>query len=122
MLELDDLEPELVVNARRLLARSLAADGRLDEARAEIRAALAVGVDATTWHGYPHYQLGLGPVTDCGLRLAWAEIELQAGEPARAQELVERMRLDCPRATGRLRERLGEVEAQLVLASPRLGG
>jgi tetratricopeptide (TPR) repeat protein len=119
MLALEDLEPDYVSVGHRLLARSYAAEGRFEDARRHIRAAVDAGVDSTSWRGRPYYRLGLGPVTACWLRLEEARIELAAGEPARAAELVRRVRADC-KSAGRVEDELRELDAQLVLAGPRL--
>lgn len=119
MLAMGGLEPDLVSIGRQLLARSLALDGRIDEARAEIRAAIDVGVDDTTWRGLPYYPLGLGPVTACRLRLESAENELIAGQVSRAVDEIRRVREECA-IGGPLRERLIELEARTVVARPRV--
>jgi tetratricopeptide (TPR) repeat protein len=109
-LALEGLEPDVVDYAHENLADSFAREGRFDEARAEYLAALAVGVDAAEWRGYPHYALGLPPVRSCILRLDLANVELLDGERAAATALLDRVRQDCP-ATGKVGERLGRLEA-----------
>jgi hypothetical protein len=119
VLETPDPEPDLISVSHHRRAESFAAEGRIDEARREVVAALAVDVDATDWRGQPYYRLGLGPVTACWLRLEAAGIELDAGNPARAVALMEQVRAECPLA-GRLASRMTELEVRAVLAAPRL--
>jgi tetratricopeptide (TPR) repeat protein len=119
VLALPDPEPDLLSVGHHRLARSYAAEGRIDDARREIEAALAVEVDATDWRGHPYYRLELGPVTACWLRLEAAGMEFDAGDPVRGVALTERARADCPIA-GRLESRLVELEARSVLAAPHL--
>jgi tetratricopeptide (TPR) repeat protein len=119
MLAVDDPEPDLQSIGHQLLARSYAQDGQFDAARRHIDAALNVGVDSATWKGRAYYQLGLGPVTACWLRLQAADIELDAGNPARARELMLLVESDCGRQ-GRLKDKLEELEVQVILAEPRL--
>lgn len=119
LLALPDLEPDLIVIGHQILARAAAAEGRFDEARREMEAAIAVGVDDTTWLGVPYYRLGLGPVTTCWLQLEAAGFELDAGDPARARALMDRSRALCPPA-GRLARRLEELETRWIVSEPRL--
>jgi tetratricopeptide (TPR) repeat protein len=118
MVELPGLEPDLRSIAHHHLAKSHAAEGRIEAARREIETALAVRVDATDWRGHPYYRLGLGPMTACWLRLEAAGFEFEAGDPARGMALVERVRAECP-AAGRLESRLLELDVRAVLADPR---
>ena len=117
LLEDDDAEPDLRSTAHYLLARSWAEAERIDLARAEIAEALAVEVDRTEWHGFPYYPLGLGPLTACWLRLEAARFELDRGDPARAAELVERVRREC-KAAGRIEDGLIELEARIAVRAP----
>ena len=96
LLGLPDLEPDAVDLAHERLASSYFAQRRLDEARAELLEAVAVGVDDSEWHGYPHYPLGLGPIRVCGLQLRLADLEIQRGEPAAAREWMDAVHENCP--------------------------
>jgi len=119
LLALEGIEPDMISIGHHLLARSLAGEGRFDEARREIQAAIAVGVDDTVWRGRPYYPLGLGPVTACWLKLEAARIELDAGEVQAAADLVVHVRNDCV-DTGRLGKKLKALEAGIILSEPRL--
>ena len=67
-------------------------------------------------------RLGVGPVTDCWLRLEAAEIEARAGEVSDARRLMESVRRDCGTA-GRFGPRLDVLEVRVVLAeSGETGG
>jgi len=123
LLRLPDLEPDTVDLAHERLASSYSAQRRLDEARAELLEALAVGVDDAEWHGYPHYPLGLGPIRACGLKLRLADVEIRRGASFLARELMDSVRADCP-ASRRFLSELASLEKRLsplerVQRSPR---
>ena len=99
------------------MADSDAREGRFDEARAEYLAALAVGVDAAEWRGYPQYPLGPPPVRSCILRLDLTNVEILDSEPAAAFALLDRVRKHRP-AIGTIGERLGRLEAWLETNGP----
>jgi hypothetical protein len=120
LLAMPDLEPDVISVAHHHLAKSHARDGRIDDARHEMLAALSVNVDATDWRGQPYYRLGLGALNACWLRLELAEMELAYGEKASGQALIEAVRSECP-AAGRLKERLVELKVRSILARPRAG-
>jgi tetratricopeptide (TPR) repeat protein len=96
MLALPDLEPDAVDVAHEHLAQGYAAEGRFEDARRELRAAIAVGADSAEWRGYPYYQMDLGPTRACWLRLAQAELEIALGFSADARDLIATVRHDCP--------------------------
>lgn len=96
LLELNDLDPDLRSHAYEQIARSHLRQGSLDAARVEVERALAVDADRATYRGFPHYDLGLDPLTACRLRLLLAEIEVRAGNRPRAREALERVAADCP--------------------------
>jgi hypothetical protein len=114
LLAMPDLEPDVITVAHHRLAESHARDGRIEDARREMQAALSVGVDATDWRGRPYYRLGLGSLTDCWLRLELAGMELAAGDQASGRALIERVRSECP-AEGRLKDRLLELDVRSIL-------
>lgn len=119
VLQLPDLGPDDLSNTNEQLAESYLLEGRLDEAEAAFHAALAVHVDDSTWHGVPFFRMGLGPVTDCRLRLGLAEVRLAERDAAGARALVDEVLAACG-AHGRIEARLKKIEP--VLKASRFWG
>jgi tetratricopeptide (TPR) repeat protein len=115
-LALPDPEPDVLDRAHAKLAESYLAEGRIEETRRELLAALELGVDDAEWRGYPHYRMGLGPTRACWLRLRLAQVEIQTDRRGRALELIERVRADCPEGDG-YRDLIRRLEG--LLGAPR---
>jgi tetratricopeptide (TPR) repeat protein len=96
LLALPDPEPDVLDGAHEQKAQSYLAEGRLELARDELLAALAVRVDDAQWRGHSHYAMGLAPTRSCWLRLSLAQAEIALGWPGRARSLIEAVRADCP--------------------------
>jgi tetratricopeptide (TPR) repeat protein len=108
VLQLPDPGPDDRSNAQESLALSYLAERRLEEAERSFQRALEVGVDETEWHGVPFFQMQLGPVTACRLRIGMAEVELLRGNELRAMELVDEALSNC-QAHGRIAEQLDRI-------------
>ena len=117
MLAMPDPEPDLVHLGHEALARSYLSERRFDAALIEVESARAVRIDSAEWHGYSHFQLGLGPLEDCWLRLLAAEIDARAGNVARARERLDNVRSDCGER-GRLGPRILDVEVLCARSGP----
>jgi tetratricopeptide (TPR) repeat protein len=117
MLATPDPEPDLVHLGHEALAHSYLSERRFDAALIEVEKARAVRIDFAEWHGYPHFQLGLGPLADCWLRLLAAEIDARTGNLARARERIGSVRSDCGEH-GRFGPRLLDVEVLCARVGP----
>jgi tetratricopeptide (TPR) repeat protein len=117
-LQLPDLGPDDRSTVHESLALSYLVERRLDEAEESLQRALEVAVDAAEWHGVPFFQMELGPVTACRLRIGLAEVELLHGDEQRAMELVEETLSSCA-AHGRIAERLERI-APWLAGKPRM--
>jgi hypothetical protein len=95
VLALRELEPDHRSNALEGLGDSYLAEGRLNEAEVAYRSAIEVGVDRATWNGVPYFRLDLGPVTECRLRVALADVELRRGRANEARELLAGVARSC---------------------------
>ena len=114
VLALPDPEPDALDSAYEGLARSYAANGDVESARRELRAALAIGADDAAWRGYPYYRMELGPIRACWLRLQLAEVEIGDGHGDEARRLIDRVRADCPRGE-RYGAAIGKLERMIVV-------